>query len=332
MKITVIVPSFSRPLDLQRCLAAIGRQTRSADEVLVVGRESDNPTSEVVSMLRSSLPTLRLVGVAEPGLIAALNCGLDHAAGDLLALTDDDAEPNLDWLERIESGFDDLSVGAVGGRDWLQLPDQPALFEPAPVSKIGILTWYGTCIGDHHCPLRGNTKKVMFLKGVNMAFRRRALGRKRIDTTLHGSTTQLGTELDLCLHVWRAGYDVLFDDRILVKHYSSARVAGEDRSQLNGTIFSDLCFNIQYLIGKHLGFLRALAYFGNQRLLGSRCMPGLLACIKWHLKGDRLVWQRSRTIAWTGLAGFRAGRRARAVARQKTVDLNQTYSSRQLKA
>src|ERR1700731_1257596 len=121
MNLTVIIPSFQRPGDLLRCLEAVLRQSRPPDEVLVVGREEDTGTSNIVSMLRRNTSVLRIVIVTQPGLIAALNCGLDNAAGDLLAFTDDDAEPQGDWLERIEASFGDASIGAVGGRDWLQL-------------------------------------------------------------------------------------------------------------------------------------------------------------------------------------------------------------------
>jgi glycosyltransferase involved in cell wall biosynthesis len=316
MKVTVIIPSFRRHSDLQRCLEAVARQNRAADEVLVVGRAEDWETLDVVANFRLHLPPLRLVQVSESGLIAAMNCGLDSAEGDLLVFTDDDCEPQVDWLERVESSFADPSVGAVGGRDWLQLPDEPALFRPAPVSRVGVLTWYGTQYGNHHCPMRGHTKKVMFLKGVNMAFRRCALGSYRIDSTLRGTGAQVGTEVDLCVHTRRAGFDVLFDDRILVKHYCSPRPAGEDRNQLSGPLFPDICFNHHYLMAKSFGLGRALAYFCNERLLGSRQMPGLLACVKWYLKGDRDVWKRLVLMARVGAEGFRKGRRARALARQ----------------
>jgi glycosyltransferase involved in cell wall biosynthesis len=321
VKVTVIIPSFKRPFDLRRCLEAVAVQSRPADEVLVIGRQEDGETSNIVSVVEQKISVLRVVPVSEPGLIAAMNCGLDNAMGDILVFTDDDSEPQVDWLERIEASFADASIGAVGGRDWLQLPDEPALFRPEPASKVGVLTWYGALYGNHHRPLRGHTKRVMFLKGVNMAFRRRVLGSHRVDRSLHGCGVQMGTELDLCLQIRQEGFDLLFDDRILVKHYSSPRGTGEDRNQLMGSVFADTCFNYHYLIAKRFGFSRALAYFCNERLLGSRSAPGLLACVKWHFKGDRHAWQRLAQMARTGLAGFRMGRQARALARENGAKL-----------
>jgi glycosyltransferase involved in cell wall biosynthesis len=321
MKITVIIPSFKRPSDLRRCVAAIAVQSRPANEVIVVNREGDTETADIVTRLRLQLPGLRLVRVTEPGLIAALNCGLDSATGDLFAFTDDDAEPQVDWLERIEAHFGDASVGAVGGRDWIQLPDEPDLYKPTPVSLVGVLTWSGAWHGNHHCPLRGRTKKVMFLKGVNMAFRRQALGSYRIDVRLRGTGAQAGGELDLCSQIRQSGFDVLFDDRIMVKHYSSPRAVGEDRTQLIGSMFPDICFNNHYLIAKRFRLPRALAYFFHQRLLGSRPLPGLLACLKWYFKGDQHTWGRMAQLALIGATSYRLGRRARAEARQNGVSL-----------
>jgi len=314
--ISVIIPSFRRPADLRRCLEAIALQSRPANEVLVVGRQGDAETWAVVCSFQPSLPVLRMVSVSEPGLIAAMNCGLDNAAGEFLVFTDDDAGPMVDWLARIEAAFADSSIGAVGGRDWIQWPDQPAFFQPHPVSKVGIVSWYGKMHGHHHHPLRGNAEKVMFLKGVNMAFRRCSLGSYRIDRRLRGSGAQVGTEIDLCSQIRQSGFHVLFDDRILVKHWGSPRAESEDRNQLVGPLFRDICFNNHYLIAKHFALIRAAAYLCNERLLGSRYMPGVLAAAKWHFKGDPHPFRRSMQMTRIALDAFRAGRHARTLTRQ----------------
>lgn len=315
MRISVIIPSYRRPSDLRRCLAALSLQSKTPDEILVIARESDLETLNVVSAFHHDLNTLRAVYVTEPGVIAALNCGIDHATGDVVVLTDDDAEAQTDWLQRLEAGFSSAQIGAVGGRDWLQLPKEPTRFNPVEVTRVGVLSWWGKKYGNHHCPLRGHTKKVMFLKGVNMAFRRRALRWNQLDTRLHGSGAQVGWELDLCTQIRRAGYSVLFDDRISVKHYCAPRSAEDDRNDVTGSVLPDSCFNQHYIIAKYFGLWRSLAYLCNERLLGSRAFPGLLASVKWSFRGDRLVWRRLQQMSHVALAGYRAGRKARATPR-----------------
>ena len=270
-KISVIVPSYRRPRDLERCLEALAAQSRPPDEILIVLRETDSPTQQLVARFQGKLRSLVAVPVVEPGLIQAMNCGLANAKGDFIVFTDDDSEPEADWLERIERTFEDERIGAVGGRDWLQLPDEPALFAPAEVTKVGVLSWYGKQHGNHHCPLRGHARTVMFLKGVNMAYRTSALGKYRVDTRLRGTGAQVGSELDLCMHIRRSGSKVLFDDRILVKHYSSARPGGEDRTDVDGQIWKDTCYNTHYLVAKHFGWFQAWSHFLLPRVVRNAC-------------------------------------------------------------
>ncbi len=320
-KLSVVVPSYQRPRDLERCLAALAVQSRPPDEILIVLRETDSQTQQIVAMFQQRIRSLIAVPVGEPGLIQAMNCGLENAKGDVIVFTDDDSEPAPDWLERIEASFEDHEIGAVGGRDWLQLPDEPALFAPAEVDKVGVLSWYGKQHGNHHCPVRGHARTVMFLKGVNMTYRTHALGNYRVDTRLRGTGAQVGSELDLCMHVQRSGFKVLFDDRILVKHYSSARPGGEDRTNVDGQIWKDTCYNTHYLVAKHFGRLQAWTHFCYRALFGTRALPGFLASLQWTLKGDLQIWRRMLQMTRIALEGHWDGRSARTGPPASTNDL-----------
>ena len=326
MKLSVIIPSYRRSFDLKRCLEALKRQSRSADEILVIVREDDIETSQLVAAFSKNLPYLQIVFTRKPGLIAALNCGLDNATGDIFVFTDDDSEAEKNWLELIEVRFNDPKIGAVGGRDWLQLPDEPSRYYAAEVNKVGVLTWYGKLYGNHHHPLHGHKRKVMFLKGVNMAYRKTALGSRRIDMNLRGAGSQVGSELDLCSQISHAGFSILFDDRILVKHYCAPRPKDDVRTDLNGPVWLDICFNTHYLIAKHFGISRSFAFLCYGRLLGTRYMPGLFATFKWTLKRDRSIWKRLLQMTAMAFSGFLAGRRMKSDNTQNIPDL-QSLSS-----
>jgi glycosyltransferase involved in cell wall biosynthesis len=102
MKVTVLIPTYRRPADLVRCLAALQRQSRAPDEVVVVARADDDATHTCLRdpAVPGRLP-LVIAPVGVPGQVAALNRGLDAASGDVIAITDDDAAPHVDWVARI---------------------------------------------------------------------------------------------------------------------------------------------------------------------------------------------------------------------------------------
>src|SRR3984885_4257867 len=113
MKMTVIIPTYRRPADLDRCLRGVLEQQRAADQVLVTVRPDDHESLEVTQQWASRLP-LEDVLVPIPGVVQALNLALDKVAGDIIAITDDDTFAVGDWLQRIENHFAlDASLGGL---------------------------------------------------------------------------------------------------------------------------------------------------------------------------------------------------------------------------
>src|SRR5258708_33986094 len=144
MRATVVVPTYRRSADLSRCLDAIRLPARAPAAVIVTVRADDAGSAAVVSALSPSWPALKHVTVARPGVVAAMNAALDAAGGDVLAFTDDDAEPEAEWLERLLAGFEmDPCVAGVGGRDGQEGAGPRA-------SGVGRLQWVGRTIGNHH--------------------------------------------------------------------------------------------------------------------------------------------------------------------------------------
>ena len=286
---SVIVPSYHRPHDLSRCLAALARQTRLPDEVCVVVREDDVETRRLLKEDTARVTGLREVTVQRPGLVAAMNRGLDAATGDILIFTDDDAEAADNWVEDIERWFAaDPRIGAVGGRDWIQLEDS-TLRNPRPTADIGQFGPFGRISGNHHCPSPIRPLEVATLKGVNMSFRRTAIQDRRIDERLRGAGAQVGSELDLCLPLKGQGWRVIFDESLIVKHHIGTRGAGDDRMDFAGDVGRDMTYNIAYLIAKHGNVLQITVSMLMRVFVGSRWTPGLLAVIKWGRKGDEGV-------------------------------------------
>lgn len=222
--ISVVVPSYHRAASLDRCLAALEQLVRPPAETIVVARPEDGLTADVARRRG-----VRLVPTVLPGLAAAMQAGADAAGSDVLAFTDDDAEPAPDWTQRIEQGFlRNTRLGALGGRDAV-VGDRD---EPISSSSVGRITWYGRIIGGHHRG-RGPAVPVTHLKGVNLAVRRDVFSGLHLDALVRGRGAQYGNELFVCLTASRRGWEVRYDPQLVVVHHAEVRADGTARNAIS---------------------------------------------------------------------------------------------------
>jgi GT2 family glycosyltransferase len=241
MKITAIVPTYQRPKDLERCLEAFKKQTRQVNELLVTVRDTDVETWAFLKAFEFGLLPLKPLAVNVPGVIAAMNLGLNAASGDIVAFTDDDAAPHCDWLERIETYFlNDEHLGGVGGRDWQYSGTNLKEFGERKV--VGRMQWYGLVIGNHHLGV-GKPREVYVLKGVNMSYRRTAIASLRFDERMRGTGAQVHFELAFSLSLKQAGWKLIYDPKVAVDHYPAQRFDEDLRESFNATALSNQVHN-----------------------------------------------------------------------------------------
>src|SRR4051812_38683398 len=117
--VTILICTYNRAGLLRETLAALQSMSMPADcavEILIVDNNSTDDTPHVVSESAGVGP-MRVVYLRETrqGKSFALNRGLEHARGDILALTDDDVLPSAHWLERIVEDFRARDVSFVFG-------------------------------------------------------------------------------------------------------------------------------------------------------------------------------------------------------------------------
>jgi cellulose synthase/poly-beta-1,6-N-acetylglucosamine synthase-like glycosyltransferase len=303
MRIAVIVPTYRRPRDLERCLAALRAQRRPADRVVIVARADDAATHAVLHDAQG-LP-LQVVPVSTGGVVAALNEGLERVAADLadrdvVAFTDDDAAPRADWLERVAAHFAaDERLGGLGGRDWVH---HHGRLEDGARNVVGKVSWFGRCIGDHHLGV-GAPREVDVLKGVNMSFRAAALAGVRFDTRLRGTGAQVANELGVSLEVKRRGWKLVYDPAVAVDHYPSARHDEDQRDAFCAEAVRNAVFNETLLLCKHFDPLRRIAFIAWALAVGHRAAPGI---VQWLRLLPRQLDTATARFAAT-LAGRMAG-------------------------
>lgn len=286
--LAVVVPTYRRPDDLAECLAALGRQERPPDELVVVTRTGD----PALAVARAAGVTA-LLELDEPGVLVAMVAGTRATSSEVVCFTDDDAVAPPSWTAKLADGFTSSDrIGGVGGRD--VVTHQDGSVEPSRPGRVGVVSWYGRHIGNHHVGT-GGPRDVAFLKGVNAAYRREALG---LPLGLRGDGAQAHFELAVGRYARAHGWRLRYDPSIVVEHHPAERHGGDLRGGPSARAVADASFNL--VVG--VGGARGLARVGYATLLGDRGAPGLLRAVAAGLVGDsetvrRLVPSVQGTLA-----------------------------------
>jgi glycosyltransferase involved in cell wall biosynthesis len=268
-----MIPTYRRPVDLRRCLDAISVQSLPAEDVIVIVRDSD---AETWNLLRSGdfagLP-LHLVSVSEPGQVQALNAGLAEVTSDFVAITDDDAAPHRDWTERIVAQFAaSPKIGGVGGRDYLHIG---GVLQDGRARIVGKVPVVGKTFGNHHIGF-GPSREVDVLKGVNGAYRTGAIKPIGFDTRLRGTGAQVHWEISLGIALQRAGWKLIYDPQIAVDHYLAPRFDEDQRNAFNALAMENKGYNEALIRMTHLSSIERVAYFCWAILVGTKALPGFV--------------------------------------------------------
>jgi cellulose synthase/poly-beta-1,6-N-acetylglucosamine synthase-like glycosyltransferase len=288
VKVTVLVPTYRRPADLARCLKAIQQQERPADEVLIIVRDTDTETWDFFETLSINFISLRIEKVSVSGQVAALNAGLDIAQGDIIAITDDDAEPHPDWLTRIECHFlSNKRLAGVGGRDRVFCDGE---LDDGKSNIVGRVQWFGRVIGNHHIG-EGSVQEVEILKGANMSYRASAIANLRFDQRLRGSGAQVHNDLAFSLKVRKAGWLLIYDPEVTVNHYPAKRFDEDKRSTFNKTAFTNAVHNETLALLEYLSPVQQLIFLLWAFLIGTRSSPGFLQLLRFFTR-DPLIGQK----------------------------------------
>lgn len=315
MKISVIVPTWKRPDYLAMTLAGLAGQTRPADEVIVGVRRDDEETIQYLDGCGDKIPMVRRSYVAVAGVVQSMQAAAELATGEIICFFDDDAEPMLDVLERMEAHFIERPrLGALGGRDLLQYLSEEE--QNASLSKkVGILTWSGKTIGNHHCG-KGDYRPVDVVKGCNCAFRADVLKKVGIEQGLHGHGAQSSWEWALCLDIKAQGFEVGYDPRIQVKHYVAPRHDNDQnhRGGFSETGIYNLAYNMAFVMRTRISGLQRFGFEVRSAFWGSRIVPGFAQWLRHLIQRNPHSYKRWRAARH----GRRDGKRMARVALPKT--------------
>jgi glycosyltransferase involved in cell wall biosynthesis len=219
MDITVVICTYNRAALLRRALGSLAAMRVPPDlgwEIVVVDNNSSDDTPAVVREAadRGGLPC-RYLFEGRQGKSHALNAGVRAAAGEIIALTDDDVLVHEGWLAAIRRAFAENDCLAAGGRivaRWSH-PRPRWYVDSGPHKLTTVIVEYDR--GDVLRPVQ----EAPF--GANQAFRRAAFERYGMfDTRLGrvGARLTSGEDTEMCQRLLDAGETILYIPDAIVYH------------------------------------------------------------------------------------------------------------------
>ena len=229
-RVSVLICTFNRARLLRQTLMALQAAHQPAGcrvETIVVDNASqDNTMAVVAECARDRRLPIVYLREAQQGKSFALNRGLAHADGDVVALTDDDVLPSPDWLDRIVAAFRARDLSFVFGKVaplWGVLPP-PELLTPRAQGIWGPLAIVD--YGDQPVEYVADRNDQRLPIGANLAFARHALvavGGWRTDLGKVNNTLISGEDHEIFMRLRRHGlYAGSYDPLMTVRHYVPA--------------------------------------------------------------------------------------------------------------
>jgi GT2 family glycosyltransferase len=108
IKVSVVIPTLNRPLDLIAAIESICLQTLTPHELAIIDQSPLNDSKELTSRLMLNFPSIDLIyihDVSITGLVNAKKVAVENVTGDIVFFLEDDIILEYDYIEQIKNGF-----------------------------------------------------------------------------------------------------------------------------------------------------------------------------------------------------------------------------------
>jgi len=220
LDISVLIATYNRAEILRQTLQSMTKLNRDglSVEFVVVDNNSSDHTKEVIESFTDRLP-IRYLFESRPGKNCALNKALNEVPlGKLVAFTDDDVEPQKDWLKAIIAITNRWpDYGAFGGQSYPIWPNEEI---PGWARRRWIQS---SCFGfhdysEHDTPYSPGSYPF----GVNYWIRREIFSEGRRYNDAFGphpaSNFLMGSEVSLLQQLTIDGYGIMYSPDAVVGH------------------------------------------------------------------------------------------------------------------
>jgi glycosyltransferase involved in cell wall biosynthesis len=214
--LSIILCTYNRAASLARALAALcGGCGAPRAELVVVDNNSTDRTAEVVNAFTGGPLAVRYLREPRQGLSYARNAGILATSAPLVAFTDDDVEPDADWIDAVLSALARHPEAAwVGGK---VLP----LWQTPPPMWLDRSHWPPLALADYgDVELAIDDSRPLCLVGANLAVRREALiasGLFATDVQRVGAGGGTTEDHELQIRLRTVGFRGIYDPALVVR-------------------------------------------------------------------------------------------------------------------
>ena len=275
--ITVAIATRDRPIMVERCLKNLLLQSVLPGEIIVVDQSQDEETALIVERYKDGPFAVVYDHQLARGLGTGQNRAMTRASAEIVAITDDDCVPDLNWIKAIEAAFTGPdAVDFVAGPVLPYGPERPDTF---PVATR-------TSTKRTHFDCRAMPWEIG--SGNNFAVRRVWLERvEGNDERLGpGSPGQGGVDMDLFYRLAQAGARIRYEPEVLVFHERATRESRLARRGPYGYGMGACC--AIWLRQRDYNSLRVLAHWISMR--AHRLFRGIIQRDRLRVYEELLVF------------------------------------------
>lgn len=207
--LSVLICTYNRPKMLLLSLSALINRTLEIPDQIVIVNGGDERTDLIVQdFISKTRIKIDLIKTVNKNLAASRNLGLACCTGDIIAMTDDDAEVFPDWVTQMKKAHaEHPEAGGIGGAVL------GADSETNLLSRIADLTVFSSPAKPQY---------VRTIPGVNVSYKRSVIQAVGVqDENLFR-----GEDVDFNWRIKQIGYEIYYLPTIKVTHHHRPTLRG----------------------------------------------------------------------------------------------------------
>ncbi len=215
-RVSVVIVTKNRVVDLKHCLGSLLSQTDLPDEIVVVDNDSTDGTAQVVENIATTTKgiSVRYVKETNKGYPVIYNRGLLEAKYEWVAFIDDDCVANTDWLKKAKETLSVRFSVVMGYSD--------TYFRS---NIFSLATLFFDSIWKERGSKRKEVVNFSILDNKNIIYNAQFLSEHKLS---YDEKRQLfngaAEDSDLGLAIQKAGGKALYIKEMIVKHKDPQRV------------------------------------------------------------------------------------------------------------